>query len=109
MRSRSIINNLIDISENRFLVCSFQENVKNSLEEFKENEIEIIYVGFQTIPEEIFDSDYDEDKIKNTGARRNGKEALDALREKLIPFRDLPLRDSGKYSTKKFKEKFKLN
>jgi hypothetical protein len=96
-------------AENRFLVCSFQENVRNRLEEFNENEIKIIYIGFQTIPEDLFDKDYDEAKIIKTGAKRNGKEVIEALREKLIPFRDLPLRDSGKYSTKKFKEKFKLN
>ena len=95
-RAGKIVENLTRISENRFLVCSFPYNVAKYRKRMEENEIQIIYVGFQTIPEELFDRNYDEAKVKRTGAKRNGEEVIEALRIKLEPLRTLP--DVGEHS-----------
>lgn len=91
-RANKIIENLSVITNNRYLVCSFPENVEKYRKKFEKNEIKIICLGFQTLPKDIYEREVDPEKAKEKGIRTQSPEVLEELKVKLSPLRNIKVK-----------------
>lgn len=105
-RAQSIISNLVISDCHKFLICSFPENIEDERirESLEDNHIQIIYLGFQTQPQDYYEFFVQKGIVDQQGMKLDSPELRIQLRERLEPLKDL--RHIGKrMSLKKYRSK----
>ena len=90
-RAQSIISNLVISDCHKYLICSFPENIENERisELLEKNHIQIIYLGFQTQPEDYYNFFVQEGIVDQQGMKLDSPELRKQLKGRLGPLKDL--------------------